>query len=321
MKTTHQTRRFADIARKAGAIAALIGLAACADGNFVPESKLGGCAETNSCASNPTLSINANRPAQVYIPSDYNNQQRYPLVVLLHGFGANGLLQTIYLGLDSRVDSGQYILVAPDGTPNETGTRFWNATPACCAFSEEDRMVDDVAYVRSLITEAAATYSIDETRVGLIGHSNGGFMSLRMACEASDIITSVVSLAGSTFADAPSCAPATNPVSVLAMHGTLDGTISYDGRPGDLGFPSAPETAARFAATAGCDVNNPVSAPAFDLLDSIDGDESTVLNYTGCQQGADVSLWTLVGAPHIPTFWNTQGFDRVIDWLTTHPRP
>ena len=39
--------------------------------------------------------------------------------------------------------------------------------------------------VTALIEEASQMYSIDADRVYLIGHSNGGFMSYRMACEMS----------------------------------------------------------------------------------------------------------------------------------------
>ena len=76
---------------------------------------LTGCADTNSCVSNPPLQVGAERPAQVLIPSDYTTSTRYPLVIVLHGYGASGLVQSAYLGLDTRVDSQQYILVMPDG--------------------------------------------------------------------------------------------------------------------------------------------------------------------------------------------------------------
>ncbi len=285
------------------------------------DSGLTGCADTNSCFSNPNLQIGGDRVAQVQIPSDYTTTTRYPLVIVLHGFGADGYVQSIYLGLDTRVDSKQYVLVVPNGTENPSGQKFWNATPACCAPPLEGFQVDDVAYIRSLIVEAAATYSIDPARIGLIGHSNGGFMSLRMACEASDLVTSVVSLAGSTFVDDASCAPTTHPVSVLAMHGDADDTILYDGGRTFLGpYPSAQETVERFAAHAGCNTSNPALTPNLDVDGSLAGAETTVLEYSGCAEGVDVTLWTLVGAPHIPIPWVPSALDSMVDWMIEHPR-
>lgn len=310
-------------------IACLLLLAACSDSNNsdfdtstdIPQPLLTGCADTNSCFSNPDLQIGGERPAQVQIPSNYTTTTRYPLLILLHGFGAFGSVQSSYLGLDVRVDSKQYVLVTPDGTENASGRRYWNATPACCAFTDEERLVDDVAYIRGLIAEAAATYSIDPERIGLVGHSNGGFMALRMACEASDLVTAVVSLAGSTFADDASCAPATYPVSVLAMHGDEDATILYEGSEiaGDE-YPGALETIRRFAAHARCN-DTPVMAPNLDVLGAVDGAETEVLEYTGCAGDADVTLWTLVGGPHIPYPWVASSTDLMIDWIVEHRRP
>lgn len=282
-------------------------------------SPLASCADDDSCASNPTLQIGQDRPADVLIPSNYTTSTRYPLIISLHGFAATGFVEAAYMGFIERVDTQQYVLVTPDGTENLEGQRFWNATPACCAPS--DNLVDDVAYIRSLIEEAAATYSIDVSRISLFGHSNGGFMALRMACEASDLVTSVVSLAGSTFADDESCAPAALPVSVLAMHGDLDTTIFYDGREnGERSYPSAQDTARRFAAHAQCDTNNPSMAANLDLVGSVDGNETTVLQYSNCPQGVDVELWTLVGGPHVPFPWVNSGLDSIVDWMIDQQR-
>jgi polyhydroxybutyrate depolymerase len=310
------------------ALSCVLLLAACSDSNnsnFAPDSNtpptgLTGCADTDSCFSNPDLQIGGDRLAQVQIPSNYTTTTRYPLLILLHGFGASGAVQSVYMGLDTRVDSKQYVLVAPDGTENLSGQKFWNATPACCAPSDEDLQVDDVAYIRGLIEEAAATYSIDPERIGLVGHSNGGFMALRMACEASDLVTSVVSLAGSTFEDDLSCAPATYPVSVLTMHGTEDATIPYDGRQFDGGgYPSAPETTRRFAAHAGCN-STPVMAPNLDVLGGVAGAETEVLEYSNCTGDSDVTLWTLVDGPHIPFPWVESALDLMVDWIVDHRR-
>ncbi len=327
-------KRFTRAGLRLAAAAGLLALAACGGGNgdhitVAPEPGLPGCADDGSCASNPPLEIDSERPAAVMIPSDYDVTRRYPLMIVLHGYRATGALETIYLGLDTRVDTGQYVLVTPDGTENLNGDRFWNATPACCAAvaAEEDNsgedytQIDDVGYIRRLIEEAAATYSIDTSRITLFGHSNGAFLALRLACEASDFVTAVVSLAGSTFEDASSCAPATNPVSIRFLHGDADETIFYQG--GDiLGavYPAAPETAKRFANLAGCAGDDPVPLPNVDAVASLEGAETTVVTYPDCDPGAEVELWTIVGGPHIPFPWVPAAIDSQVDWLLDHPR-
>ncbi len=267
-------------------------------------------------SADPALVIGGDeRPAEVDIPTDYDPTVAHPLVIVLHGFGADGRVETGYMQLFDFVDEKQFVLVFPDGTLNDQGERFWNATPACCDPSES---VDDVGYLSGLIAEAEQTYNIDPKRVYLIGHSNGGFMSFRMACEASELITAIVSLAGSTFDDAADCAPATIPVSVLAVHGTQDATIPYDGRP-DI-YPGALETTERFATAGGCDIGSPTDEGAVDLVPGIDGAETDKLAYaTGCDAGIDAALWTINDGVHIP-FFSTAFADMTTDWLFGHSR-
>jgi polyhydroxybutyrate depolymerase len=302
-------------------------LAACSDstsgasGQQVQNDVLTSCADTGSCVSNAPSQIDESRPARVLVPSNYTATTRYPLIVLLHGFGANGVGQAAYLGLIPRVDTLQYVLVYPNGTENPQGERYWNATPTCCAPPGEEFAVDDVAYIRSLIAEAAATYSIDVNRIGLIGHSNGAAMTLRMVCEASDLVTAAVSLAGWTFPDDKSCTPAAHPVSILTLHGDADETIFYDGgefHPG-ASYPGALETIRRFAAHAQCDVDNPAMAPKRDVDALVDGPETEVLQYRGCPAGIDAELWTMVGSTHVPGVVGS-AVDSIIGWIIDHPR-
>ena len=59
--------------------------------------------------------------------------------------------------------------------------------------------MDDSAYLSALIDQIKGTYAVDARRVYLVGHSNGGYMAYRMACDHADQLTAIVSLAGSTW--------------------------------------------------------------------------------------------------------------------------
>jgi pimeloyl-ACP methyl ester carboxylesterase len=72
--------------------------------------------------------------------------------------------------------------------------RFWNATDACCNLY--GATVDDSAYLTDLIKMISTQYTVDPRRVYLVGHSNGAFMSFRMACDHADIITAIAALNG-----------------------------------------------------------------------------------------------------------------------------
>jgi len=73
------------------------------------------------------------RPVKVIVPAGYEAGTPAPLVVLLHGFGTTGDIQSAYLGMDAASDRAGMLLVHPDGTKNVIDKQFWNATDACCA--------------------------------------------------------------------------------------------------------------------------------------------------------------------------------------------
>lgn len=249
------------------------------------------------------------RPTRVIVPPGYDPSTPAPLLILLHGYTVNGLAQNAYFGLTRKAGERGLLLLAPDGLMDSLGNRHWNATPACCGST---RPADDLAYVTSLIDEMEAGYNVDSSRIYLLGHSNGGFMSYRMACDAADRITAIASLAGSTFFDPARCDPV-RPVSVLQIHGTADSTIRYDGFTG--GYPSAPDTVQRFADRAGC-TSDALGDP-IDFDSRVAGDETTTRTWSGCDGAVDAALWSIVDGGHIPPL--AEGAtDAILDWLLAH---
>lgn len=250
--------------------------------------------------------IHGDRPAEFIVPTDYDPTKEYPLVVVLHGFGATGPVQSFYMGIDRQVDERDFILVHPNGTELPNGSRFWWSGASCCGFE-----VDDVGYLTELIDEAKSTFSVDDERVYLVGHSNGGFMSWTMACERSELITAIATLAGSSFLDEADCAPRAEPVSVLQIHGDADATIEYEG---STAFPSALEMFDRHAGFLGCDATVTVGDP-LDVERTLSSPDTTVQSReSGCVAGTSVELWTIEDGSHIPFFELTFA-EQLLDWL------
>src|SRR5690606_11379293 len=65
-------------------------------------------------------------------------------------------------------------------------------------------------------------------QVFVLGHSNGGYMAYRMACERADAITAIASLAGNASSMPEACTPS-RPVNVVHLHGTADDTVPFAG--------------------------------------------------------------------------------------------
>jgi polyhydroxybutyrate depolymerase len=253
----------------------------------------------------PPTTLGGARPAAVVLPAGYDVAQRWPVVVLLHGYGVNSTIQEAIFALGQRTDALGFILIKPEGTTDSMGNQFWNATPECCDLGNVG--VDDVAYLGGLIDEAQSLYPIDQ--VALVGHSNGGFMSYRLACEIPEKLDRIAVLAGAVYKDERDCV-GTTPVSVLHMHGTFDSTILYDSNATHAG---AEESAGRWVTKGGC-TGSPV-VEARNYLSNVPGDETVVTKYTGCADGVDVQLWGSAGGDHSFIANNTAFKDDVATWL------
>jgi polyhydroxybutyrate depolymerase len=259
------------------------------------------------------------RPFQLHVPESYDPADPAPLVVLLHGYTSSANIQEGYFRLTAESEARGFLYARPDGTIDGRGDQFWNATDACCDFYRSG--VDDSAYLSRLIDTVAASYAVDPARVYLVGHSNGGFMAHRMACDHAAQIAAIVSLAGAATADPAQCAPQRG-VSVLQIHGTSDETISFDGG-ANAGnpYPSVAETMALWRDRNGCSERVDSSAAPLDLDSTKPGAETVVTRYPdGCRDGSVVELWSITDGGHVPVL--TGDFaPAVMDFLYARTAP
>jgi polyhydroxybutyrate depolymerase len=272
---------------------------------------------TTQPTSTSTTIVSMARAYSKFVPSSYSKNSSVPLVVLLHGYGATGAQQESYMKFESVAEKNKFILVYPDGTTDSVGKRFWNATDACCNFFSE---VDDDAYLLSILKEMESNYSIDAKRIYFVGHSNGGFMSYRMACRHPDRIAAIASLAGASFYKETDCG-AKSSVSVLQVHGTKDETILYEG--GQIlgnSYPSAFASASQWATVNQCTKNAVSRSTKLDLEGNIAGDETSIKAWTNCQNSSEVELWTVENATHIPTLSATFA-TKIWEFFAAHPKP
>ena len=145
---------------------------------------------------------------------------------MLHGYTGSGTSTAEWWNMYDAADDAGVMLIVPEGKVDAYGAPFWNATDFCCDFFGSG--VDDVSYLSGLIEEAMTWFEVDPAKIYVMGHSNGGFMSHRMACERSDLIAGIANVAGATWYDPADCG-SPEPVSVLQVHGTWDTVIYYEG--------------------------------------------------------------------------------------------
>ena len=256
------------------------------------------------------------RQAELRIPGDIVENETLPLVVALHGFSTYPLYVYDYFQGINSVDDNRHLLLTVFGTENPDGYYFWNGTPACCDFYNQN--IDDVSYISSLISTAISNHGADQNRVMFLGHSNGGFMSHRMACDAGSMLHTIVNFAGATYGDFTQCSLTGYP-NIVNVHGTNDSVINYNG--GEIGgesYASSPDGALDWANRSGCDG----TATEMGTMDLVDGDgynETTQLQYLNCEQGNRVTHWRLSGIDHGPTFTDGSLINAAFDWAFNQP--
>jgi polyhydroxybutyrate depolymerase len=188
--------------------------------------------------------------------------------------------------MDKKSDAAGFILVMPNGYQQS-----WNAGTCCGGASTEQ--LDDVALFRAIFAEVDGHLNVDHKRVFATGLSNGGYMSYRLACDAADLFAAVApgagaiginSIGGGTnpTSDFTACNPSTH-VSVLDIHGTADGLVSYALQAPSLSLISGKD---------GCATTTvPAAAPP-------SAGDTTCVSYTGCPQGVEVTGCTITGGGH-----------------------
>jgi polyhydroxybutyrate depolymerase len=163
------------------------------------------------------------------------------LVVVLHGARGTARDMRAKLGWDALADREGLVVAYPDGLD-----RTWNAG-RCCG-SARDRKVDDVGFLDELV----ATLRRDDGvgAVYAVGFSNGAMMSYAWACARPGALAGIGPVAGALTVDCPAPAPLT----VVAVHGTRDERVPFEGGRGPSGvdFRSFDASLAPFRTAAAC---------------------------------------------------------------------
>ncbi|MCC6554322.1 MAG: prolyl oligopeptidase family serine peptidase [Polyangiaceae bacterium] len=263
------------------------------------------------------------RTSLLHVPSGYDPSQGAMLVLNFHGFGSDAPQEALLTGMSATSNDRGFLVAYPYGLFSS-----WNAGQ-CCGDAWVDA-VDDVQLARDLVAKIAEDYCIDPRRVYATGMSNGGFLSHRLGCEASDVFAAIAPVAGVLGIDPATCTPG-RPVPVMHFHGTEDALVPYTGgvplvqwtTGGTLDFLSVDETMAAWRAIDGCSGTSEVYYQNGD---------STCVRWLGCDGGSEVIRCVAEGAGHtwpgglpVPTLGETtqdmDATEMMLDFFEAHPMP
>lgn len=205
---------------------------------------IGGCSKNDDPEVEKVYRFNGSmtvdgrtRTYTLNLPPDYYESNGFPLVIAMHGGGGDAAQFESTSELTVKADAAGFIVVYPEGVKSDGAlqARTWNAG-TCCDYAR-DNNINDVKFISELIDELLAAYKINPKKIYATGHSNGGMLSYRLACEIPGKIAAIATSGCSMVVTQP-CNPA-RPVPVLHMHSVLDARVPYTGGKGITGvyFP------------------------------------------------------------------------------------
>jgi polyhydroxybutyrate depolymerase len=275
--------------------------------NFGPSSE---CAQVSDDAVEPgktsARSVESSGHPRCYllhIPPGYRSENLSPVVITLHGFAANGSQIQEVSQWDKLADTENFITIYPDGSYVPLR---WNSDVNANASD-----FDDVQLIRDVVAQVATLASIDPSRIYINGLSNGGGMSIIIACHAADLIAALglVEPGGISKETIDACSPS-RPVPVIEFMGTGDRgpffgerikdylphsqTSPFMGSLMNISSAEITEASPEYRAVQWGKLNHcALSSETIPTTGKVRG-----IHYTGCRSNADVILYTIDGMGH-----------------------
>lgn len=229
------------------------------------------------------------RTYDLHVPVGYTGKSPTPVVFEFHPLKVAPGQWELATGWAALSDQEGFLVAWPHGAGES-----WNVG-RCCDPALAGK-VDDVAFVRAVLTHLQSEACVDGKRVYASGCSNGGGMSYRLACDAADVIAAVAPvdfdcMTGAT--NTPSCANCnpSRPISVAQFRGTADPLVPYGGGPTlvvpNIVFPGAQATFAEWATRNVCS-GAKTTLPGHPACET----------YGSCAGGAETTLCTIPNGLH-----------------------
>lgn len=157
------------------------------------------------------------------------NPKGAPLILALHGGGGDPDQFASASGLARAANRQGFAVAFPAGS-GRRGERLltWNGG-YCCGYAAR-RGVDDEAFLKQVIADAASRFGVDGTGVYLTGMSNGSILSETFAAQNPDLVRAVAGVSGTMDTRRTRVQ---GRVPALVIHGTADSMVPYDGGQGD----------------------------------------------------------------------------------------
>jgi polyhydroxybutyrate depolymerase len=167
----------------------------------------------------------------VYVPPSYDPATPMPAIVMLHGRPSSASGMAIITRMHEVAARRGFIVVYPEGVDNQWNAQFDLIGRESGRIGGMRSVVpqDDVEFLTTLMADLRVDLNIDPRRMYVAGFSNGGFMTMRMACSASDVFAGFAEVGAALYPVMTRTCRSGRPAPMLFMHGTADPSIPFDG--------------------------------------------------------------------------------------------
>ena len=181
-----------------------------------------------------------------------DNAENAPLVLMLHGYGHNAESFRTSVQFEKTANPAGYAVVYVTGASDpedRTSSLGWNAG----AGTGKNR---DTEFLTALAKYLQKVYSFDSSRTYAAGFSNGAFMTHRLAAEAGDTFSAVVSVAGIMTDSVWETRKSGNKVSFFQITGAKDDVVpkKSDGTAKYSKYPAIEDVMAYWAESNGAEL-------------------------------------------------------------------
>lgn len=238
------------------------------------------------------------RSYYLYYPKDMSPEKKYPLLMVLHGGGPDDgddiAEQTRY---DKVADQYGFIVVYPNGVKGK-----WNdGREQLKKGFRKVEVVDDVGFLSRLIDHLIASNQVNKNRVYVTGVSNGGMMTMRLACDIDEKLAAVAPVIANMPLDLLEQCKPKNPLPFLLMNGTNDPLMPWQGGKIKLIFKNRGEVLSTEATLHFWLQHNQCSAEeSVEQFPDINKDDDSRVSKTiyTCKNNVAVVLYTVHGGGH-----------------------
>jgi polyhydroxybutyrate depolymerase len=149
-----------------------------------------------------------------------------PLLFVLHGGATADGRVTFRYGFQDIAAREGFVTVHPEGRG-----AGWNDGRDTGFLLDRGGAPDDIAFFRAMIARFVADGLADPKRIYVTGGSNGGLMTLRIACEMAGEVAAVAPFSASLSTRLSTRCTPSRPLPILLIGGTADQLMPFDGGP------------------------------------------------------------------------------------------